>query len=56
MPTLNMNGSYKLDSDTVNKTIIKISVCNYALGYTKDKTLGHRKQLGLQRVPPEHPE
>lgn len=34
MPTLNMNGSYKLDSDTVNKT----SAGNYALGYTKDKT------------------
>lgn len=34
MPTLKMNGSYKLDSETINKT----SSGNYALGYTKDKT------------------
>ena len=38
MATLNMNGSYKLNSDTVNKTITKTSAGNYALGYTKDKT------------------
>ncbi len=38
MPSLNMNGSYKLDSTTVNKTITKISAGNYALGYIKDKT------------------
>ena len=33
-----MNGSYKLDSDTINKTITKTSAGNYVLGYTKDKT------------------
>ena len=38
MASLNMNGSYKLDIDTVNKTITKTSAGNYALGYTKDKT------------------
>lgn len=30
MPILNMNGSYKLDSDTLNKTITKTSASNYA--------------------------
>lgn len=33
-----MKGSYKLDSDTVNKIITKTSAGNYALGYTKYKT------------------
>lgn len=38
MASLNMNGSYKLESETVNKTITKKSASNYALGYTNDKT------------------
>lgn len=38
MASLNMNGSYKLDSKTVNVTITKTSAGNYALGYIKDGT------------------
>lgn len=32
MAPLEMNGPYKLDKDTVNKIVTKVSAGNYALG------------------------
>ena len=37
MSTLDMNGSYKLDEETVNKIVTKTSVGNYALGKKNEK-------------------
>jgi len=36
MATLNMEGPYSLDENTVNEKIPRISAGNYALGYVKD--------------------
>lgn len=38
MVRLNMQGSYTLDSETINEIITKTSAGNYALGHTEDKT------------------
>lgn len=37
MASLNVNGNYKLDTETINKTITKILIGNHTLCYTKGK-------------------
>lgn len=38
MPSLNMNGPYKFDRDTIDEKVTRTSAGNYALGYISDST------------------
>ena len=38
MASLNMNGSYTLSNDEIDRVVTKTSIGNYALGYSKDSS------------------
>lgn len=38
MPSLNMNGAYDFDSDTIKDKVEEEEIGNYALGYVKDNS------------------